>query len=150
MTSYTHLFGGTRQHRLSSAAAVQQIWVGALSPMPSCLGIGGHPSGSWQGHPGGVPVIGKIADENGKVDIIINSSCDGKVLETTVNELKVECERAQKIIFQVRLALLPKRRRDGAGCGRIDHGETRRASVSTRSPRCVMEQRRMSQTGTRG
>ena len=57
-----------------------------------------------------VPVIGKIADENGKVDIIINSSCDGKVLETTVNDLKVECERAQKIRFQVRLALLPKRR----------------------------------------
>ena len=31
---------------LSSAAAVQQIRVGALSPMPSCLGIGRHPSGS--------------------------------------------------------------------------------------------------------
>ena len=32
------------------------------------------------------------------------------VLETTVNELKVECERAQKPRFQVRLTLLPKRR----------------------------------------
>ena len=35
----------------SSSAAVQQIRVGALSPMPSCLGIGGHRSGSRQGHP---------------------------------------------------------------------------------------------------
>ena len=25
--------------------------VGALLPMPSCLGIGGHNGGSWQGHP---------------------------------------------------------------------------------------------------
>ena len=44
------VFGSTCQYRLSSAAAVQQIRVGALSPMPSCMGIGGHPSGSWQGH----------------------------------------------------------------------------------------------------
>ena len=36
----------TCQYRLSSAAAVQQKKVGALSPMPSCLGIGGHTSGS--------------------------------------------------------------------------------------------------------
>ena len=34
----------------SSATAVQQIRVDALSPMPSSLGIGGHPSGSRQGH----------------------------------------------------------------------------------------------------
>ena len=34
-----------------SIAAVKQIRVGALSPMPTCLGIGGHPSGSRQGHP---------------------------------------------------------------------------------------------------
>ena len=47
----TSLFGSTCQYRLSSAAAVQQIRVGALSPMPSCLGIGGHRSGSRQGHP---------------------------------------------------------------------------------------------------
>ena len=45
------VFGSSRQYRLSSAAAVQQIRVGAWSPMPSCLGIGGHPSGSRQGHP---------------------------------------------------------------------------------------------------
>ena len=38
------LFGNT-------GSAVQQIRVGALSPMPSCLGISGHPSGSRQGHP---------------------------------------------------------------------------------------------------
>ena len=44
------LFGSTCQYRLS-IAAVQQIRVGALSPMPSCLGIGGHSSGSRQGHP---------------------------------------------------------------------------------------------------
>ena len=37
------LFGSTRQSRLSSEAALQQMRVGALSPMPSCLGIGGHP-----------------------------------------------------------------------------------------------------------
>ena len=34
------VFGGTCQYRLSSAA-VQQMRVGALSPMPSCLGTGG-------------------------------------------------------------------------------------------------------------
>ena len=45
------VFGCTCQYRFSSAAAVQQIRVGALSPMPSCLGIGGHPSGPRQGHP---------------------------------------------------------------------------------------------------
>ena len=33
-----------------STRAQPQI-VGVLHPMPFCLGIGGHPSGSWQGHP---------------------------------------------------------------------------------------------------
>ena len=33
------------------AAAEQQPEVGALSLIPSCLGITGHPSGSQQGHP---------------------------------------------------------------------------------------------------
>ena len=37
--------------RVSTGSAVQQTRVGVLSPMPSCLGIGGHPSGSRQGHP---------------------------------------------------------------------------------------------------
>ena len=37
--------------RVSTGPAVQQIRVGALSPMPSCLGIGRHPRGSRQGHP---------------------------------------------------------------------------------------------------
>ena len=37
--------------RVSTYSAVQQIRVGALSPMPSCLGIGGHPRGSRHGHP---------------------------------------------------------------------------------------------------
>ena len=37
--------------RVSTGSAVQQMRYGALSLMPSCLGIGGHPSGSWQGHP---------------------------------------------------------------------------------------------------
>ena len=45
------VLGSISQYRLSSGAAVQQIRVGALSLMPSCLGIGGHPSGSLQGHP---------------------------------------------------------------------------------------------------
>ena len=45
------MFGSTSQYRLSSAAAVQQIRVGALFSMPSCLGIGGHPSASRQGQP---------------------------------------------------------------------------------------------------
>ena len=65
----------------SSSAAVQQMMGWRF--VPRChpaWAIGGHSSGSRQGHPRGVPVIGKIADENGKVDIIINSSCDGKVL----------------------------------------------------------------------
>ena len=31
-----------------------------------------------------------------------------KVLETAVKQLKLECERAQKLRFQVRLTLLPK------------------------------------------
>ena len=37
--------------RVSTGSAVQQTRVGALSPMPSCLGIGGHPRGSRHGHP---------------------------------------------------------------------------------------------------
>ena len=43
------VFGCTCQYRLCSSTA--DMRVGALSPMPSCLGIGGHPSGSRQGHP---------------------------------------------------------------------------------------------------
>ena len=34
----------------SSSAGVQQMRA-VCPPMPSCLGIGGHPSASWQGHP---------------------------------------------------------------------------------------------------
>ena len=41
----------TASAQCSSSAAVQQMRVGALSPMPSCLGIGGHPNRSLQGHP---------------------------------------------------------------------------------------------------
>ena len=65
---------------------------------------------------------------------------DVNLLETTVKELKVECGRAQKPRFQVRLTLLPKcptssttwtltsheegcHEADQAGCGRTDHGE---------------------------
>ena len=43
-------------------------------------------------------------------ELLITRVQDVKVLETTVNELEVECERAQKLRFQVRLTLLPKRR----------------------------------------
>ena len=46
--------GRTRAHATSTALASVQSSsqrVGALSPIPSCLGIGRHPSGSRQGHP---------------------------------------------------------------------------------------------------
>ena len=43
-------------------------------------------------------------------ELLITRVQDVKVLETTVNELKVEFERAQKPRFQVRLTSLPKRR----------------------------------------
>ena len=51
----------------SSSAAVQQKGVGALSPMPSCLGIGGYPGGSRQGHPrhtGGKAVGGQSRSDS--------------------------------------------------------------------------------------
>ena len=32
-------------HRSSTTNTAQPQWVGAMLPMPSCLGIGGHPSG---------------------------------------------------------------------------------------------------------
>ena len=38
-------------HRSTTTNTAQPQRVGALLPMPSCLGIGGHPSGSRQGHP---------------------------------------------------------------------------------------------------
>ena len=38
-------------HRTTAANTAQPQRVGALLPMPSCMGIGGHPSGSRQGHP---------------------------------------------------------------------------------------------------
>ena len=44
------MFGSTSQYRLSSAAAVQQMRVGALSPMPSCLGIGWVPAKTLTAH----------------------------------------------------------------------------------------------------
>ena len=70
---------------------------------------------------------------------------DVKVRETTVKELNVECERAQKPRFQVRLTSLPKRRTTWTFTSRRSFRPD-----STRSPRSVMEQRRLSQTGTRG
>ena len=42
--------------------------------------------------------------------LLITRVQDVKVLENTVKELNVECERAQEPRFQVRLTLLPKRR----------------------------------------
>ena len=38
-------------HRSTSTNTAQPQRVGALIPMRSCLGIGGHPSGCRQGHP---------------------------------------------------------------------------------------------------
>ena len=38
-------------HRSTTTNTAQPQRVGALLPMPSCLGIGGHPSLSQQGHP---------------------------------------------------------------------------------------------------
>ena len=38
-------------HKSTTTNTAQPQKVGALLPMPSCLGIGGHPSGSRQGHP---------------------------------------------------------------------------------------------------
>ena len=38
-------------HKSTTTNTAQPHKVGALLPMPSCLGIGGHPSGSRQGHP---------------------------------------------------------------------------------------------------
>ena len=38
-------------HRSTTTNTAQPQRVGVLLPMPSCLGIGGHPSGSRQGHP---------------------------------------------------------------------------------------------------
>ena len=43
-------------------------------------------------------------------ELLITRVQDVKVLETTEKELKIECERAQKLRFQVRLALLPNLR----------------------------------------
>ena len=40
-----YLFGSTCQNRLTSAAAVQQIRVGALSAVPPCLALEGTPVG---------------------------------------------------------------------------------------------------------
>ena len=39
------------QHMSTTTNEAQPQRVGALLPIPSCLGIGGHPSGSRQGHP---------------------------------------------------------------------------------------------------
>ena len=39
------------QHMSTITNEAQPQRIGALLPMPSCLGIGGHPSGSRQGHP---------------------------------------------------------------------------------------------------
>ena len=38
-------------HRFTTTNTAQPLRVGALLPMPSCLGIGGHPRWSQQGHP---------------------------------------------------------------------------------------------------
>ena len=46
---FSFLFFPSLVARASAGSAVQLIRVGALSPMPSCLGIGGHTNGSRQG-----------------------------------------------------------------------------------------------------
>ena len=43
--------GSTSAQQLQHSSQSSSQRVGALSPIPSCLGIGGHPSGSRQGHP---------------------------------------------------------------------------------------------------
>ena len=71
--------GSTRAHVTSSACSTvssSSQRVGALSPIPSCLGIGGHPSGSRQGHLRYIwgPISGKAVGGPSRSDSTVNSA----------------------------------------------------------------------------